>query len=66
MRRPYVGVGVNSQQMYSFVGKIQGSEQIAVLPMFCLYQYSLGSDVVEVFVLIVIENTAVDKQSKAY
>lgn len=52
--------------MYGFIGKIQGSEQVAVFPLFYLCQYFLGGDLVEVFVLVVIENATVVEQSKTY
>lgn len=61
-----VSFGVNSQQVYGFVEKIQGPEQVAIPPTFCLYQYSLGGDLVEVFMLIVIENAAVIEEFGAY
>ena len=66
MRRPLIDIGVNFQQVYGSIGKIQGSEQVAVPPTFYLCQYSLGGDLVEVFVLGVIENAAVVEQSEAY
>lgn len=66
MRRLLVGIDVNSQQVYGSVGKIQRSEQVAVPPSFHLYQYSLGGDLVEVFVLVVMENATFVELSKAY
>ena len=52
--------------MYSFVRKIQGSEQVAVPPTFCLCQYSLGGDLIEIFVLVVMKNAIVVEQFEAY
>lgn len=51
--------------MYGSLRKIQESEQIAILLLFHLCQYSFGGNLVEVFILIV-ENTTIIKQSKAY
>lgn len=66
MRGLLVDVDANIQQVYSSVGKIQGSKQIAVLSTFCLCQHFLGGDLVKVFIFIFMENTAVVEESEAY
>ena len=66
MKRLLVGVSINSQQVYSSVKKIQESEQVAVFSSFCLCQYFLENDLVEIFILIIMKNAFIVEQSKAY
>lgn len=48
------------------VGKIQRLQQIAVSLLFCLGQYSLADDFVEIFALVVMKKTAIVEESEAH